>query len=249
MSMKWFDVVKLRMKELDITQDEVADLVGLSRAAVGHWLNGRRQPRADQLKKVATRLNLSLDDLMGPEPSQLFDESRETAALGFDDSGETTRLDSGRKVSQLFPKSPRGEFLAILRLNVRASMGHGAQLPDHIDVVDVIRVRKSELSKLVSYSSPSNLRLLTAYGDSMKGTFSDGDVLLVDTGITEIKVDAVYVLSKGAELFVKRLQRLPSGKFLMISDNPLYRPIEIDPAAEGFTVDGRVLLVWNAQKL
>ena len=100
------------------------------------------------------------------------------------------------------------------------------------------------------YSSLDNLALITGLGDSMEGTFSDGDVLLVDRGVTEVKLDAVYVLSLHDELYIKRLQRRPDGSLLMISDNDKYPPYVIENGdRDAFKVEGRVLLAWNARKL
>ena len=84
----------------------------------------------------------------------------------------------------------------------------------------------------------------------MRPTFDDGDVLLVDRGITEIKIDAIYVLSLNDELYIKRLQRRPNGSVVMISDNKNYEPYTIaESELDRFKVLGRVVLAWNAHRL
>lgn len=84
----------------------------------------------------------------------------------------------------------------------------------------------------------------------MEGTFNDGDLLLVDRGVKDIRVDAVYVVAIDGELFVKRMQRKPGGGVLMISDNKKYDPIEIHPSTlSRFDVLGRVLIAWNERRL
>ncbi|MGA4815943.1 S24 family peptidase [Pseudomonas aeruginosa] len=79
--------------------------------------------------------------------------------------------------------------------------------PEFDVVIDSIVASVDYLSRNVRYSAPDNLALITGYGDSMQPTFSDGDILLVDTGITEIKIDAVYVMALKDELYIKRMQR------------------------------------------
>jgi SOS-response transcriptional repressor LexA len=134
--------------------------------------------------------------------------------------------------------------------NAVASMGLGAPLPDHETVVDKISLSSSWVQKHLTVSSPGNLAFLTAYGDSMRPTFSDGDILLIDRGVNAIKIDAVYVLSWRNELFVKRLQRRMNGTLLVISDNPHYEPQEVkDAEAEGLEVLGRVVWAWNGNPL
>ncbi|CDG20561.1 protein of unknown function [Xenorhabdus poinarii G6] len=52
--MNWFDMAKDQMKVLGITYDKLAEHLGLTRGAVGHWLNGRREP---SLKEIAAILD------------------------------------------------------------------------------------------------------------------------------------------------------------------------------------------------
>lgn len=140
--------------------------------------------------------------------------------------------------------------VVIHQLDVRGSMGPGYTQPEHDDVIARMTVSRAWLHRSVNATSTSNLSLVTGYGDSMEGTFSDGDVLLVDRGVTEIKLDAVYVLAMNDELFIKRIQRRPDGTVLMISDNSKYPPVLIQNGErDKFQVLGRVLLAWNAKKL
>lgn len=146
----------------------------------------------------------------------------------------------------------RSEHHYIPLFDVRASMGFGAHQPDHIEVVRHIAVSLPDLRRQASFSAPTNLSFITGYGNSMEPTFSDGDVLLVDEGVEQVKYDAVYVLERNRELFIKRIQRRPDGGWLMISDNKLYEPQVItlaDLEAGTFNVRGRVVLAWNARKL
>jgi phage repressor protein C with HTH and peptisase S24 domain len=141
-------------------------------------------------------------------------------------------------------------MVVIKRYAQNGGMGNGQIAEQFPDVVDTMRVSQEWLSRNVIYSSLDNLALITGLGDSMEGTFSDGDVLLVDRGVTEVKLDAVYVLSLHDELYIKRLQRRPDGALLMISDNDKYPPYVIENGdRDAFKVEGRVLLAWNARKL
>lgn len=134
-------------------------------------------------------------------------------------------------------------------LDSRASMGNGTPLTDYVNVVEMVTANLPELRTRVSFSAPHNLRLLTGYGDSMSPTFNDGDVLLIDMGVTDLTLDAVYVMERHDQLYVKRIQRRTTGALRMISDNPVYPPEDIDPNRDGFDVRARVLCVWNFRKL
>jgi phage repressor protein C with HTH and peptisase S24 domain len=157
------------------------------------------------------------------------------------------------QIGALRPRNRRAgadEAYEIAIYDVAASMGNGLSMPEHADVVERMTVSANWLKSHVKFSGPDNLALITAYGDSMEGTFNDGDMLLVDRGVDDIKIDAVYVLALNDELYIKRLQRRPDGAILMISDNKRYDPYIIkNGERDKFHVLGRVLLAWNARKL
>lgn len=148
------------------------------------------------------------------------------------------------------PAAYRTDTLDVPLMNVTASMGRGAAAADGEEVVSTMRINSSWLRRNATFTAPENLALLTAHGDSMRGTYEDGDVLLVDRGVHDVRTDAVYVLLLNDELYVKRLQRRPNGTLLMISDNQAYEPYPIEgEERERLSVLGRVVMAWNARRL
>jgi phage repressor protein C with HTH and peptisase S24 domain len=130
-----------------------------------------------------------------------------------------------------------------------ASMGRGVDQA-HEEVVTHMTVNRAWLARNCTYTSLENLTLLTGHGDSMTGIYEDGDVLLVDRGIREIKIDGIYALARNDELFIKRVARRVDGSFLMLSNNPSYPPEPItDVEREKFSILGRVVMVWNARRM
>ena len=57
-----------RRKQLGVTQEQIADYVGVSRAAVSKWEKGLSYPDIMLLPKLATYFNVSIDELLGYEP-------------------------------------------------------------------------------------------------------------------------------------------------------------------------------------
>lgn len=49
----WESRIKFRMKELEMTQEELANKLGITRGAVTHYLAGRRVPPLNQFQKLA----------------------------------------------------------------------------------------------------------------------------------------------------------------------------------------------------
>lgn len=148
-------------------------------------------------------------------------------------------------------KNVRADEVQIPRLSTRASMGNGCLIADHVDVVETFAASVAALRQRVSFSSPANLRLVPGYGQSMQPSFNDGDLLLVDVGVTELKVDSVYCLERDSELFIKRITRDPTknGFYRMSSDNATHPSWDINPERDGFKILGIVLLAWNVNKL
>lgn len=52
----WNTRLQERMKELHITQEELADQLGITRGAITHYLADRRQPSMKQMKRLAVAL-------------------------------------------------------------------------------------------------------------------------------------------------------------------------------------------------
>jgi phage repressor protein C with HTH and peptisase S24 domain len=134
-------------------------------------------------------------------------------------------------------------------LNAVAAMSHSAEMKWEEEMVQEIRLSKRWLRQNTEASSFSTLAVITAKDDSMAPTFLSGSILLVDTAYTQLKTDGVYVLRKGGEIFIKRIQRNLDGSVEVISDNPAYRPLTIDdPLKTGWLVMGRVLIAMNTHK-
>lgn len=146
------------------------------------------------------------------------------------------------------PDAPYDDrFVSIPRLDVAASAGHGQSSPEDDAIIEMIRVSAAWLAQHVSHPL-GRLALITARGDSMEPTFGDGDLLLVDTG-APFDRDAIFVFTIGSEIYVKRLQRLPNGTVLAISDNSKYRDFSLSEETQGLQVRGRVLYFWRGEKL
>ncbi|CAI8944342.1 Phage repressor [Pseudomonas sp. IT-P291] len=55
---KWIELVKAKMSELKITQEILAERLGMSQGGIGHWLNKRREPGIDDMNRVLRALGL-----------------------------------------------------------------------------------------------------------------------------------------------------------------------------------------------
>ena len=53
-------------KKMNLTQAEVAEMLGLDQTTVSRWERGRKLPRADRLPRIAEIYRCSVDDLLKP---------------------------------------------------------------------------------------------------------------------------------------------------------------------------------------
>ena len=65
--MTWIDRARLVMDERDITQQDIADALGVTRGAVGHWLCGRSEPTRSQFVELSDALDVSAGWLLAGE--------------------------------------------------------------------------------------------------------------------------------------------------------------------------------------
>lgn len=200
-------------------QSKIAEMLGMSKQQVSHVAS------ENPVRNIGDRLARKVEMTLGL-PIGIMDQPLGVKAVDMDEFSVSVPL-----------------------LNVTASMGAGALIPWSEEVVHSIRISKDYLRTNTRASSFENLAIVTAKGDSMAPSFKDGDIVLVDTSITQLKIDAIYVLARGDELFIKRVQRNIDGTFIIKSDNPAYEPQRVeDPIKAGLLVHGRVLLAWNAVK-
>ncbi|MCX7062824.1 MAG: helix-turn-helix domain-containing protein [Gammaproteobacteria bacterium] len=218
--------VKQARNSANLSQEQLAHELGCTKGNVSAWENNRHAPSVAQVDLIARLTNFP------------YVPHREVASADFNGLPLVTSATSAD-----------GNSANVKHFNVTASMGSGAVVEDHPQVVQSITVSLAELKKQASFSNPPNLSFITGRGDSMLPTFNDGDMLLVDQNVTEHKIDAVFAFTYDGEFYVKTLQRVPGRGVMAVSHNrTVYEPFRIDPE-KPFTIHGRVVLAWNARKL
>lgn len=88
---------------------------------------------------------------------------------------------------------------------------------------------------------------LTVRGDSMEPTIKDGAIVGIAPLSEEVTEGGIYLVSiPYFGRVVKRLRLSRDGHLLLISDNPDYEPIAVNPAEQEKTVLGQVVWVLQA---
>ncbi|MBF8650738.1 LexA family transcriptional regulator [Pseudomonas fulva] len=227
-------IASLRTIMGKLSQKEFAEAHDLDASYLSQLLNGHRKLGEKAARNLEVKIGLAAGMLTSP-PAEEPSNAAPTNVVRL-----PTRATKDKN------------FVLIPYLDIAGSMGHGKVAPEmHIEVIRDMTVHLDWLRMQgLTFSKVENLAIITGDGDSMSGTFADGDALLVDRGISEVRTDAIYVFTLEGDLYIKRLQRLTGGQLRMISDNPIYPPITIDESMiERMHIQARVLLAWNAKKL
>jgi phage repressor protein C with HTH and peptisase S24 domain len=148
-----------------------------------------------------------------------------------------------------FEKKQKGLLTIAQYDDVRGSMGVGVVLQDQPGQITLWEVTPEWIEKNIPANTGNkNLKIITGFGDSMKGLFNPGDPLVIDVGVKVCNHDGVFFFRVGNEGFVKTLQRIPGEGIRVISENKKYETWTIKPDMD-FEVLGKVLILWKSDKL
>ncbi len=224
-------------ERFDGNQAEFSRAIKKAPAQVHQWLIGNRNISSDMARYIERTVGLPFGWLDGesvsaPNEDVLNRESLSQAAMAFGD--------------KLFDPEPG--YIAFDLLNVRAAAGNGYSAVEFPEVVNKLHVLES-WAKLNLPVDLANIKVITARGTSMQGTIENGDVLFVDSSVRSYDGDGIYVIARGADIQVKRLQRLNGDVLVVISDNRAYESERlVGDDADSVVICGRVLAAWTIKR-
>ena len=206
---------------LGMTQEEFGAAGGVLKRSVAHYEKGDRVPDASFLDGISKA---------GADVQYVV-----TGRRGM--SGPTPAPASN------------DDSILIPRLAAVGSMGNGSALLVEDVIIGEVPFSRRWLRLHVPHSRPEGLRLVSSYGDSMKGTLDSGDFALVDTDCQVVDIDGIYVLQANDQLFIKRVTRKMDGRHEVTSDNPSVRTVDVLDGTQQVRICGRVVYGWNGRRL
>ncbi|MFR5438804.1 MAG: helix-turn-helix domain-containing protein [Monoglobus pectinilyticus] len=100
-------------EHLGLSQEELANIIGVRQSTVGMWENGSNKPRHSTLLKLAEALKVSVDELTG-DKSQTSSLDEQLKDIDFALQGEVHDLTDAEKQDILdyikFKKMQRGDI-------------------------------------------------------------------------------------------------------------------------------------------
>ncbi len=215
--------IKFLRKREHLTQEQLAQKIGIKRSLIGAYEEGRADPRLNNLLKMSELFRVSVDTLISrdiPNLDASFDKSWEnevkTRILSITvDSGGVENI-------ELIPQKASAGYL------------NGYADPEYLEELPKFR--------LPFLSGTGTYRAFEITGDSMlpleQGTIIIGKYL---ESHTDLKDNKTYILLTTSEGIVyKRINRagLPENKLLLVSDNRNYPVYEVK--------NDEILEIWEA---
>ena len=199
-----------------ITQEKIGQALGVKKAAISSRCKNDSDVRPDEIAKIEKYFNVSLTDI-------------------------DTKVEPKLNITN-YKKDPDDKIIEIERIyDLKPACGAGAELSSD-QYIEPFRISRQSIKAYLRCSSPENLKLFQATGDSMEDKISDGDWLLVDIGRRDASISGVYIFTANGHCRCKRLNITLDGSLEVKSDNPKYDP-EIVRPNDGIEINiiGRVL--------
>ena len=201
------------MKELDITQDQVAEQMGVTQGAVAHWLGGRREP---SLEKVSALL-----DYLGLPPMFPKNESSPPVARIVEANAEYIG-----DMAVWSDGDPVGDDECEVPYYAEVEFAGGDGMTEVMEVADRT-LRFSNATLRAAGVECENAAVARVRGNSMEKLILDGAAIGFDLADISIIDGEIYAFNHGGMLRVKYLYRLPGGAIRIRSENADEFPDEI----------------------
>ena len=253
------DIDEIRRSNLRLLEQEsgspseAAKTIGMSLAQFSNLRDGAKDSQTGKARGMRKETARRIEEAFG-KPGGWLDTAHP--------QGGDVHLSTSSVISSApfeAPSSNGGENdLVITQYDVGGAMGNGGQLVLEAEAPGIIkswRVNQEWLRLNVpTYSSVSNLCIVTGFGPSMKPIFNPGDPLLMDRGVNHVDHEGIYFFRLGDEGFIKIIQRVPNfdkpGFVLrIISKNKEdFPPYDISSKHPDFHVIGKILTVWRSEQ-
>ena len=215
--------LKYLRKTKSLTQDQLADKLGVNRAMIGSYEEGRAIPKVSVLLDIAHYFAISVDALIS---SNL--DNADVPDNVYKTSGQELRI-----LSTIVDRD-NNEMITLVPAKATAGYLNGYADPDFVESLPRFKLPFPELTRDRTY------RAFQIQGDSME-PIPPGAYILCEYILNwhDIKDGTTYILiTRDEGIVFKRVYLHPSGELWLKSDNPAYEPYSIHL--------GRLLEAWKA---
>lgn len=105
MTTPWYIKARTIRKAKNITYQQIADELGVTEGAVGHWMTGKRSPDLKTIKGIAVMLDTSLSELLEDDPYYLQSQNERDIVDLYRQLPESQHETIARIIKSLIPES------------------------------------------------------------------------------------------------------------------------------------------------
>jgi len=216
--------IKHLRKEAGVTQQVLADALGIMRSALGAYEEGRAEPRLSTLVMLARHFGMTLDALVLGE----FEQDRQLRRV----KGSDLRV-----LSVPVDQSSERERVAVVPIRAAAGYLTGYGDPGYVEGLEHFNLPVRELSQEATY------RMFQIEGESML-PIPDGSYVLAHYEEDWTRAGGMrpyIVVTRDHGVVFKRVEnRMDThGDYLLISDNLDFAPYSVSP--------DEIMEMWRAR--
>ncbi|MCK9206247.1 MAG: LexA family transcriptional regulator [Salinivirgaceae bacterium] len=207
--------IKYLRKSKGLTQDQLADKIGVNRAMIGSYEEGRAVPKLSALRVLSHYFGMNIDKLVNTDVSKNQDAPNESIYI--DPSGKSLRV-----VTTIVDRDNK-EFITLVPVKASAGYLNGYADPDYIETLPRFALPVPELSKEKTY------RAFQIKGNSME-PIPSGSYIICEyiRDWNGVKDGQPYVLlTREDGIVFKRVFNQSANSILLMSNNPEYEPFEV----------------------
>lgn len=204
--------IKHLRKARNLTQDQLANKIGVNRAMIGSYEEGRAVPKLQALQTLSHYFNVSIDNLINTDLGS--DKNNKDYTQSTDITGKGLRI-----LTTLVDRN-NSELITVVPVKASAGYTKGYADPDFMETLPCFSLPLPELSRERTY------RAFQISGNSMEPVPS-GSYIVCEyiQDWNEIKDGKTYILiTQNDGIVYKRLYNNDNNEILLKSDNPEYDP-------------------------
>lgn len=206
--------IKHLRKVRELTQDQLADKIGVNRAMIGSYEEGRAVPKLEALRTISHYFDVTIDNLINTD---LSSEKKNNNNNNADITGKGLRV-----LTTLVDRNNK-ELITLVPVKASAGYIKGYADPDFIETLPRFSLPFPELSKDRTY------RAFQIDGNSMQ-PIPSGSYIVCEylQNWSDIKNGKTYVLVTQEDgVIYKRVYNNENEIIVLKSDNPEYDPYSI----------------------
>ena len=205
--------IKYLRKSKGLTQEDLANKIGVNRAMIGSYEENRAVPKLSVMQIIAHYFSISIDELIN---IKIWEESSVSSVSEKHVKGENLRV-----LSTIVDKSDK-ELITTVPIQASAGYTRGYADPDFIDELPHFSLPLNELSKERTY------RVFQIKGDSME-PIKSGSYVITEylSDWNDVSDGKTYiVVTKDEGIVYKRVYNklVEQKEIILKSDNPDYEP-------------------------